>query len=61
MIDRKVQLGLACGDVADAMFPHVMDRDRRQKVAVALVGLSNVVIETAVEAAVCQAQRRGGR
>jgi len=42
----RVRIGLACGDVADAVFPHIMDGRQRDKLALALVELTRAIRES---------------
>jgi predicted xylose isomerase-like sugar epimerase len=43
LADHPAAIGLACGAIADAVFPHNNDRDRRQKLALALVDLTRLL------------------
>lgn len=38
-------IGLKCGAIADIVLPHVMDRDRRNRLALALVDLTEALAQ----------------
>lgn len=46
-----VKIGMACGDIADALYPDAADRPLRQKLALSLVDLSRLVIRQSEAAA----------
>lgn len=48
--DDLTKIGIACGDIADALYPNMADRPLRQKLALALVDLSRQVARHAESA-----------
>jgi hypothetical protein len=44
LVEEGTAIGLACAQLADAIFPHIMDATHRQKVALALVEFTRAIV-----------------